>query len=174
MKSDEVLIRTFAAGDLPLLDAFRCSTGTPWEDTVEAQIRGPLPQRYLASPPRFDGRMLIGADGNGDVLVIGAHHIEPTLEPDIGYTEVVAVSLPARGELVQLPEGREISLGELMLLAIFKQMIALRRYPRTFVRVDRRNRRSLALCDRIGLTDERPDPHSDLLVQRWGELPQTA
>jgi RimJ/RimL family protein N-acetyltransferase len=61
-----------------------------------------------------------------------------------------------------------------MLLTIFKQMIVLGRYPRTFVRVDRRNRRSLALCDRVGLTDEHPDPHSDLLVQRWGELPRGA
>ena len=111
MKSDEVLIRAHAAGDLPLLDAFRCSTGTPWEDAVEAQTRGPLPQRYLASPP---------------------------------------------------------------LLAIFKQMIALSRHRRTFARIDRRNRRSLALCDRVGLTDEHPDPHSDLLIQRWGELPQIA
>lgn len=119
MKSDEVLIRALTAGDLPPLDAFRCSTGTPWEDAVEAQIRGPLPQRYLASPPRFDGRMLIGAGGNGNVLVIGAHHIEPTLEPDVGYTEVVAVSLRARGTLVQLPEGREVSLGELMLLTLW-------------------------------------------------------
>lgn len=174
MKSDEVLIRALVAGDLPLLDAFRCSTGTTWEDAVEAQTRGPLPRRYLASPPRFDGRMLIGTNRAGDILAIGAHHIEPTLEPDVGYTEVVAVSLQARGTLVQLPQGQEVSLGELMLLAIFKQMIALGRHPRTFVRIDRRNRRSLALCDRVGLTDERPDPHSDLLVQRWGELPQVA
>lgn len=132
----------------------------------------PLPRRYLASPPRFDGRMLIGTGPGGNVLVVGAHHIEPALEPDVGYTEVVAVSLSARGSLVELPEGRKVSLGELMLFAIFKQMIALGRHPRTFVRVDRRNRRSLALCDHVGLTEERPDPHSDLLVQRWGELPR--
>jgi hypothetical protein len=118
--------------------------------------------------------MLIGTDPDGAVLVLGAHHIEPTLEPDVGYTEVVAVSLQARGSLVQLSEGREISLGELMLLAIFKQMLSLDRHPRTFVRVDRRNKRSLALCDRVGLTEERPDAHSDLLVQRWGELPRDA
>jgi hypothetical protein len=129
-----------------------------------------LPRRYLASPPRFDGRMLIGTDPSGDVLVVGAHHIEPTLEPDVGYTEVVAVSLQARGRLIRLPKGREVSLGEFMLLAVFKQMLALGRHPRTFVRVDRRNQRSLALCDRAGLTEERPDSHSDLLVQRWGEL----
>lgn len=96
MSTDEVPIRALAAGDLPSLAAFRCSAGTPWEDAVEAQIRGPLPRRYLASPPRFDGRMLIGTDRDGDVLVVGAHHIEPTLEPDVGYTEVVAVALEAR------------------------------------------------------------------------------
>lgn len=172
MKADEVLIRGLTADDLSSLDALRCSAGTPWEDAVEAQIRGPLPRRYLASPPHFDGRMLIGTSRGGDVLVIGAHHIEPTFEPDVGYTEVVAVSLPARGQLVELAKGREVSLGELMLLAIFKQMLALGRHPRTFVRVDRRNRRSLALCDRVGLTEERQDPHADFLVQRWGELPE--
>lgn len=116
----------------------------------------------------------MGPAETGNVLVIGAHHVEPALEPDVGYTEVVAVSRQARSTLVRLPEGREVSLGELMLLAIFKQMIALSRHPRTFVRVDRRNRRSLALCDRVGLTEEHPDPHSDLLIQRWGELPQIA
>jgi hypothetical protein len=56
-----------------------------------------------------------------------------------------------------------------MLNAIFKQMLALGRHRRTFVRVDRRNNRSLALCDRVGLSEERPDEHADL-VQRWGEL----
>jgi hypothetical protein len=174
VKSDEVLIRALTEDDLPSLGAFRCSTGTPWEELVENQICGPLPRRYLASPPRFDGRMLIGTGPDGNVLVVGAHHVEPTLEPDVGYTEVVAVSLGVRGSLVELPEGREVSLGELMLFAIFKQMLMLGRYPRTFVRVDRRNQRSLALCDRVGLTEEHPDPHSDLLVQRWGELPRGA
>ncbi len=125
--------------------------------------------RYLASPPRFDGRMLIGTDSEGRILVVAAHHIEPTLVPDVGYAEIVAVASEARGTLVQLPQGREISLGELMLYAIFKQMLVLGRHPRTFVRVDRRNIRSLALCDRVGLSEERPDAHPDL-VQRWGEL----
>ncbi len=172
MKVAEVRIRALAAGDLQSLAAFRCSAGEPWEAIVEEQVRGPLPRRYLASPPRFDGRMLIGTDRSGELLVVAAHHVEQTLEPDVGYTEVVAVSLEARGNLVQLPGGREISLGQLMLLAIFKQMLTLGRHSRTFVRVDRRNLRSLALCDRVGLTEERPDPHSDLLVQRWGELPR--
>lgn len=74
---------------------------------------------------------------------------------DVGYTEVIAVSLAARGTLVQVEES-EVSLEELMLYTIFKQMHALNRHPRTFVRVDRRNRRSLALCDRVGPTEERP------------------
>lgn len=171
MKSGEVLIRALTAADLPALGEFRCSNGEPFEDVVEEQIRDPLPLRYLASPPHFDGRMLIGADPNERILVVAAHHIEPTLVPDVGYTEVVAVALEARGTLVQLPHGREVSLGELMLYAIFKQMLALGRHPRTFVRVDRRNARSLALCDRVGLFEECPDQHPDL-VQRWGTLPR--
>jgi hypothetical protein len=89
--------------------------------------------------------MLIGADPDGRILVVGAHHIEPTLVPDVGYTEAIAVASGVRGTLVRLPQGREISLGELMLYAVFKQMLALGRHPRTFVRVDRRNARSLGI-----------------------------
>jgi hypothetical protein len=166
--ADEVLIRALKAADLPALAAFRCSDGAPFEDLVEQQIRDPLPLRYLASPPRFDGRMLIGTGRDGEILVVGAHHIEPTLAPDVGYIEVVAVHLEARGTLVEFPRARNLSLGELMLYAIFKQMVTLGRHPRTFVRVDRRNIRSLALCDRVGLSDERPDLRPEL-VQRWGE-----
>lgn len=173
MRPEEVSIRALTADDLRGLANFNCSTGTPWEDVVEEQIRGPLPRRYLASPPRFDGRMLIGTDANRNVLAVGAHHIEPTLEPDVGYTEVVAVSLEARGRLVQLPGDQMVSLGEFMFFTIFKQMLSLGRHPRTFVRVDRRNQRCLALCDRVGLVDEHPDPQSGHLVQRWGELPQS-
>lgn len=170
MRADEIRIRAVAAHDLEALAGFRCSSGEPWEDLVESQIQGPLPRRYLAAPLRFDGCMLLGEGTKGDLLVVGAHHIEPTLEPDVGYVEVIAVSSGARGQCVQLPE-REISLGELMLLTIFKQMRALGRHPRVFARIDARNRRSLALCDRAGLLDERPDPHDEMLVQRWGELP---
>jgi hypothetical protein len=171
VRSDEVLIRALTAADLPVLGAFRCSDGEPFEDSVQEQIRDPLPLRYLASPPRFDGRMLLGTDADGRILVVGAHHIEPTLVPDVGYTEVIAVASDARGAKVGLPRGREISLGELMLYAIFKQMLALGRHPRTFVRVDRRNVRSLALCDRVGLSEEHPDQDAGI-VQRWGELPR--
>jgi hypothetical protein len=117
--------------------------------------------------------MLVGAGRDGGILVVGAHHIEPTLVPDVGYTEVIAVASDARGTLVQLPQGREIPLGELMLYAVFKQMLVLGRHPRTFVRVDRRNLRSLALCSRVGLSEGRPDQHPNL-VQRWGELPKRA
>lgn len=63
------------------------------------------------------------------------------------------------------------TLGEFLLLTIFRQMRTLGRHRRTFVRVDRRNVRSLALCDRVGLSEERADPHDRDLVQRWGELP---
>lgn len=170
MKPADLQIRGVTAADLPALRAFECSTGEPWEDVVQGQIRGPLPGRYLSTPPRFDGRMVLGFDPGGELVVVGAHRIEPTMVPDVGYTEVVAVARAARGTLVELPTGEAISLGHFMLLAIFRQMMKLGRYPRTFVRVDRRNTRSLALLNRVGLTEERDDARPDLF-QRWGELP---
>jgi hypothetical protein len=138
---------------------------------VEAQIRGPMPTRYLSSPPRFDGRLLLAFGPNGALLAIGGHHIEPTLVPDVGYTEVIAVAFEARGTLVRMLGTVELSLGHFMLATIFRQMVRLKRHKRTFARVDHRNTRSLSLLDRAGLTDERPDPHNPQLVQRWGELP---
>lgn len=115
--------------------------------------------------------MLLAYARDGAILAVGAHHIEPTLVPEVGYTEVVAVAREARGTRVRFDSGSEVSLGALMLLTVFRQMRDLGRHPRTFARVDRRNLRSLALCDRVGLVDERRDPHDDGLVQRWGELP---
>lgn len=171
MRPDQLRVRALTGDDLGLLSNFACSTGEPWEELVEQQVRGPLPRRYLASPPYFDGRMLLGFDDSGRLLMVGAHHVEPTLVPDVGYTEVVAVARDARGTLVELPSGAQISLGHFMLLTIFKQMRTLGRHPRTFVRVDRHNTRSLALLDRVGLTEEREDPLDAALVQRWGELP---
>lgn len=171
MKAADLQIRGLRPGDREALGCFTCSTGEPWEDLVEEQIRGPLPLRYLDTPPYFDGRMLLGFGPAGDLLVVGAHHVEPSMVPDVGYTEVIAVAREARGVLVDLPDGERVSLGHFMMLVIFQQMRRLGRHSRTFVRVDRRNTRSLALLDRVGLTEERPDPRVDL-VQRWAELPQ--
>lgn len=171
MKAADLRIRGLQPDDRKVLSRFTCSTGETWEDVVEEQIRGPLPPRYLGTPPYFDGRMLLGFAPVGDLLVVGAHHIEPSMVPDVGYTEVIAVARDARGVLVELPEGEQVSLGHFMMLVIFQQMRRLGRHPRTFVRVDRRNVRSLALLDRIGLIEERDDVEP-ALVQRWGELPE--
>ena len=171
MRPDELTVRAATQADRELLATFSCSAGEPWEDLVEQQVRGPLISRYLATPPYFDGRLLLGLDRDGALLVVGAHHIEPSLVPDVGYTEVVAVALEARGTLVELEQGGSVSLGQFMLLVIFRQMRRLGRHRRTFVRVDRRNARSLALLDRAGLTDEQDDPDDERLVRRWGELP---
>ena len=172
MKAVDLQIRGLRPATREALGRFTCSTGEPWEDLVEEQIRGSLPLRYLDTPPYFDGRMLLGFGLAGDLLVVGAHHVEPSMVPDVGYTEVIAVGRDARGVLVELPEGDRISLGHFMMLVIFQQMQRLGRHPRTFVRVDRRNTRSLALLDRAGLTEERPDAANGL-VQRWGELPRS-
>jgi hypothetical protein len=167
----DLQIRGLRSADRATLKTFRCSSGEPWEEVVEQQLQGPLPGRYLDTPPYFDGRMLLGFDTGGRPLVVGAHHIEPGLSPDVGYTEVIAVALEARGVLVELPDGERTSLGHFMMLTIFQQMVRLGRHARTFVRVDRRNARSLALLHRVGLAEERSDQRPDL-VQRWGELPQ--
>lgn len=115
MKADEVRIRAITAEDLEPLADFRCSSGKPWEDLVERQIQGPLPRRYLAAPPCFDGRMLLGEGAKGDLLVVGAHHIEPTLEPDVGSVEVIAVSSSARGAARFPSEDRRGSLADFYL-----------------------------------------------------------
>ena len=171
MTADDLVVRSVADDDRALLRSFECSTGTRWEDDVQTQVREHLASRYLSTPPYFDGRMLFALDGDGRLIVVGAHHIEPGLSPDIGYTEVLAVATEARGTLVEMPDTVPVTLGHFMLLTIFKQMRQLGRHQRTFVRVDRRNTRSLNLLDRVGLREERPDPVSEELVQRWGELP---
>ncbi len=167
MKAADLQIRGLRLGDREALGRFTCSTGEPWEDLVEEQIRGPLPLRYLDTPPYFDGRMLLGFGPAGDLLVVGAHHVEPSMVPDVGYTEVIAVAREARGVLVDLLEGEQVSLGHFMMLVIFQQMRRLGRHARTFVRVDRRNGRSIALLDRVGLVEDQRVG----LLQRWGELP---
>ena len=93
MKAADLHIRGLRPGDREALGRFTCSTGEPWEDLVEEQIHGPLPLRYLDTPSYFDGRMLLGFGPAGDLLVVGAHHIEPLMVPDVGYTEVIAVAL---------------------------------------------------------------------------------
>jgi hypothetical protein len=104
--------------------------------------------------------MLLGFDREDRLAVVGAHHIEPGLSPDVGYTEVIAVARDARGVLVALPDGDQLSLDHFMMLTIFQQMRPLGRHPRTFVRVDRCNTRSLAPARsrRLDRRTRRPAP----------------
>jgi hypothetical protein len=75
VKAADLTIRGLRRADGSPLKGFACSTGQPWEELVEKQIQGPLPGRYLDTPPYFDGRMLLGFDTDGRLLVVGAHHI---------------------------------------------------------------------------------------------------
>jgi hypothetical protein len=36
-------------------------------------------------------------------VLVGAHHIEPSMVPGVGYTEVNAVARDARGVVAELP-----------------------------------------------------------------------
>lgn len=108
----------------------------------------------------------------GELLMVGAHHSEPSLSPDVGYTEVVASRCEHEGRLSSFPVPSRSRSAIFMMLTIFQQMLRLGRHPRTFVRVDSRNTRSLTLFDRVGLREEHDDTQDEGLVQRWGELPR--
>lgn len=92
MNAADLQIRGLRSADVAVLKTFACSTGEPWEDVLEQQIQGSLSSRYLSTPPYFDGHMLLGFASDTRLVVVGAHHIEPGLSPDVGYTEVVAVA----------------------------------------------------------------------------------
>ena len=172
MTSAEIRIRPLELADLIKLREFECSSGLEWEALVEGQIRGPLPRRYLTAPLEAGARALVGENSRGEILVVGSHHIEPAFGQDIGYIEVVAVAKAGQGSRVVLAAGEVVTLGELMMFALFRDLVAAGRHRRTFARIDKRNTRSLTLCDRVGLTDERSDLHDEGLVQRWGTLPE--
>lgn len=168
MKLSDLRFRRVRASDRARLARFSCSRGSAWETLVESQIRGPLTARYLAKPPYFDGRMLLALEG-ARVVAVGAHHIEPTLLPDVGYIEVIAVSTSHQGQHIVLAGEGPVSVGELMLRVVVNDMRLHGRHPNFFARVDRRNQRSLALLDRFGMVDEQADPDPSL-IRRWGKF----
>jgi hypothetical protein len=168
----DLRIRVARSDDLKTLAAFRCSRGEPWEDEVEQQIRGPLPRRYLwPQLPALDPRLLLTFHRRDERLVaVGAHHIEPrVVQVTISYLEVIAVDLAARGTLVET-EGQPITLGHFMFEALITDMLQRERHPVTFARADRRNEKSLKLCERIGLNDVRELPGRPDLVELWGDV----
>lgn len=168
----DLRVRVARLSDLKRLAEFRCSQGQPWEDEVEEQIRGPLPRRYLSSAlPALDPRLLLVCSSADDALLaVGAHHVEPrVVEVTISYIEVIAVSLQARGSLVAT-EDEPITLGHYTFAALITDMLERGRHPVTFARVDRRNTRSLKLCGRAGLDDEREVPGRPELVELWGDV----
>lgn len=172
LPSDALRVKVLAKRDLDALAAFRCSSGDAWEHLVEQEVQGPLPKRYLAPRfPAFDPRMLLVIrQSDSEILAIGAHHIEPTVhEPTISYTEAIAVALSARGTLVET-EGKPISLGHYTFAALVQDMLNRGRAPITFGRVDRRNARSIALCQRIGLVLEKECSGHPGLMELWGDI----
>jgi hypothetical protein len=168
----DLQVRAAQEQDLPALAAFRCSRGEPWEEEVERQVQRPLPRRYLwpALPERDPRLLLTFHRPDQTLLAVGAHHIEPrVVEVTISYIEVIAVALDARGTLVET-EDDPITLGHFMFAALITDMLARGRHPVTFGSVDRRNEKSLRLCRRIGLDDERDVPDRPDLVELWGDV----
>lgn len=113
---DDLEVRVLQRADLKALKKFSCSLGLPPEQEVEAQVRGPLPLRYLGVPDaEHDPRMIVCFDPDKEILAVGAHHVEamPVRKRDSEevidirptYLEVVAVSVDARRTTVDHGDG---------------------------------------------------------------------
>ncbi len=86
------------------------------------------------------------------------------------YLIVAAVRLDLQGALLDIEpfeDGRPVTLGRLLMQTIIDDLPD--RPGLVHAIVARDNARSLKLCDRIGLVDERPDTHAQF-VHRLGRL----
>jgi hypothetical protein len=90
------------------------------------------------------------------------------------YLEYAAVRTDLQGavltEVEPLDEdGRPVTLGRYLLEVLISDISQRERVPIVRAVVARDNTRSLRLCARIGLTEERDDPH-ERFVQRLGRI----
>lgn len=66
-------------------------------------------------------------------------------------------------------DGRPVTLGRYLLEVLLSDIAERERAPTVRAAVARENTRSLRLCTRIGLTEERDDP-DDRFIQRIGRM----
>lgn len=89
------------------------------------------------------------------------------------YLECAAVRTDLQGavltEVDPLDDDRPVTLGRYLLEALLSDIAERERAPIVRAVVARENTRSLRLCARIGLTDERDDPDGRF-VQRIGRM----
>ena len=155
----------------------RCSTGAWFEDDVETFIQARLADYHDWRQPHTD-HTIIGLElADHGLIAVGSH--EEEFVRDSGelvtstYLECAAVSTNLQGpvlpEVEPLDDGRPVTLGRYLLEVLVSDIFGRQRGPIVRAVVARENARSLRLCARIGLTDERDDV-DERFVQRIGRI----
>ena len=155
----------------------RCSTGAWFEDDVETFIQARLADYHDWRRPHTDHTIVgLELDDLG-LIAVGSHEAE--FVRDGGqvvtstYLECAAVRTDLQGavltEVDPLDDDRPVTLGRYILETLLSDIAERERAPIVRAVVARENMRSLRLCARIGLTDERDDP-DERFVQRLGRI----
>ncbi len=170
--------RYLGQADRDLLAGMQCTAGVWFEDDVESLIRTRLSDYHDWRQPHTDHTIIgLELDDLG-LIAVGSH--EEEFVRDGGdvvtstYLESAAVSTDLQGAILPDVEpfdddGRPVTLGRYLLEVLLSDISD--REPAPIVRavVARENRRSLRLCTRVGLTEERADP-DERFVQRIGRM----
>jgi hypothetical protein len=155
----------------------RCSTGAWFENDVETFIQTTLADYHDWRRAHTDHTIVgLELDDLG-LIAVGSHEAE--FVRDAGqvatstYLECAAVRTDLQGavlsEVEPLDDDRPVTLGRYILEALLSDIAERARAPIVRAVVARENTRSLRLCSRIGLTDERDDP-DERFVQRIGRM----
>jgi hypothetical protein len=170
--------RFLGLGDRELLASMRCSTGVWFEEQVETFIRTKLVDYHDWRRAHTD-HTIVGLELDEFGLVaVGSHESE--FVRDGGqivtstYLECAAVRTDLQGAVLPDVEdldsdGRPVTLGRYLLEALLSDIAQRERAPIVRAVVARENVRSLRLCTRVGLVEERDDP-DDRFVQRIGRI----
>ena len=166
--------RYLGDGDRELLAGMRCSTGAWFEDDVETFIHARLADYHDWRRPHTD-HAIVGLElADHGLVAVGSHEAEDGGQVVTStYLECAAVRIDLQGAVLTgvdpLDDDRPVTLGRYLLEALLSDIAEHERAPIVRAVVARENTRSLRLCARIGLTDERDDP-DERFVQRIGRM----
>ena len=159
--------RFLGLADRDLLAGMRCSTGVWFEDEVETFIQTRLADYHDWRRPHTD-HTIVGLElADVGLVAVGSHESEFIRDGGqvvtATYLECAAVRTALQGavlpEVEQLDDdGRPVTLGRYLLEVLMSDIFERQRVPVVRAVIARENVRSLRLCARIGLTDERDDP----------------
>jgi hypothetical protein len=170
--------RFLGLADRDLLAGMRCSTGVWFEDDVETFIQTRLADYHDWRRPHTD-HTIVGLElADHELVAVGSHESEFVRGGGqvvtSTYLECAAVRTDLQGAVLTEVEpldddGRPVTLGRYLLEVLLSDISERRRVPIVRAVVARENTRSLRLCARIGLTDQRDDPNEQF-VQRLGRI----